>query len=101
MKHITILIVIFLVSAFHPLAAKSKKNRYIESASQFEDWCRSLSYRHFKRKKQQAYNWSASTIRQLNDYQTKGRWKVNNIEMKVFCQIRIGKKAKTTKIEIR
>ena len=81
--------------------AKSAKNTLIESSSQFQRWCKTLSYRHFKKKKQQAYNWSASTIRQLNDYQTRGSWKVNNVESKVFCQIRIGKKARYTKIEIR
>ena len=95
-----ILIFIFFILSTHILFAKSQKEIYIESASQFQRWCKSLSKSHFKQKKQQAYNWSASTIRQLNDYQTSGSWKVNNEEKKIFCQIRIGKKAKHTKMEI-
>ena len=101
MKYSPIFLFILFISPFHSLAAKSQKNVVIESASQFQDWCKNLSYRHFKRKKQQPYNWSSSTVRQLNDYQTKGSWKVNSVEMRVFCQIRIGKKAKHTKMEIR
>jgi len=81
--------------------AKSQKEVIIETASQFQNWCKHLSYRHFRQKKQIPYNWSSSTIRQLNDYETSGRWKVNNIERSVFCQIRKGRKAKYTKIEIR
>lgn len=94
--------VVFLVIFIPQLvAAKSQKEVVIESASQFQHWCKHLSYRHFRQKKQTPYNWSASTIRQLNDYQTSGSWKVNNIEQPVFCQIRKGKKAKITKMEIR
>lgn len=94
--------VVFLVIFIPQLvAAKSQKEAYIESASQFQRWCKDLSYRHFRQKKQTPYNWSSSTIRQLNDYQTSGSWKVDNTEKKVFCQIRKGKKAKYTKIEIR
>ena len=101
MKYPLTIVLIFFISSIHSVTAKSEKNAVIESASQFQRWCKSLSYRHFRRKKQQPYNWSASTIRQLNDYQTSGSWKVNNVEMKVSCRIRIGKKAKKTKIEIR
>lgn len=100
MKHPIIFIVFILVLPSQPLLAKSEKDIYIESASQFQRWCKKESFRHFKKKKQQPYNWSASTIRQLNDYQTTGSWKVNNLEINIFCQIRIGKKAKYTKIEI-
>lgn len=82
-------------------AAKSQKETAIETASQFQFWCKHLSYRHFRQKKQNPYNWSSSTIRQLNDYQTSGSWKVNNVEHAVFCQIRKGRKAKYTKIQIR
>lgn len=89
------------MSPSHLLNAKSEKEAVIESASQFQRWCKSQSYRHFKYKKQQAYNWSASTIRHLNDYQTTGSWKVNNDQVNIFCHIRIGKKAKYIKIEIR
>ena len=101
MKYPLTFVIILLISPFQPLSAKSEKNIVIESASQFQRWCKSLSYRHFRQKKQNPYNWSASTIRQLNDYQTSGSWKVNRVEKTVFCQIRIGKKAKQTKIEIR
>lgn len=100
MKYPLTVVLIFFLSPTHSVTAKNEKNAVIESASQFQRWCKSLSYLHFIRKKQQPYNWSASTIRQLNDYQTSGSWKVNNVEKKVYCQIRIGKKAKLTKIEI-
>ena len=100
MKYPLTAVLILFISSTHSVTAKSDKNAVIESASQFQRWCKSLSYRHFRREKQQPYNWSASTIRQLNDYQTSGSWKVNNVEMKVYCRIRIGKKAKLTKIEI-
>lgn len=93
-----IITLLFIISV--SVQAKSEKEVVIESASQFQHWCKSQSYRHFRQKKQQPYNWSASTIRQLNDYQTSGSWKVNNMQRGVFCQIRIGKKAKYTKIEI-
>ena len=101
MKYSLIYIFILLISPLHTLLAKPEKEVFIESASQFQRWCKDQSYRHFRKKHQQAYNWSASTIRQLNDYQTTGSWKVKNVETTVFCQIRIGKKAKYTKIEIR
>jgi len=100
MKHSIILALLLLMSPFHLLSAKSEKEAVIESASQFQRWCKSLSYRHFKQKESIPYNWSASTVRQLNDYQTSGSWKVDNVEKNVFCQIRIGKKAKQTKLEI-
>ncbi|GMR16523.1 MAG: hypothetical protein BMS9Abin31_0864 [Gammaproteobacteria bacterium] len=100
MKYLIIFVLFLLISPFHSLIAKSQKEVVIESASQFQRWCKHLSYRHFRRKKQTPYNWSASTIRQLNDYQTSGSWKVNNVEMRIFCQIRIGKKAKQTKMKI-
>lgn len=101
MNYTVILLFIILISPFDSLPAKSEKETYIKSASQFQRWCKTLSYRHFSRKHQQAYNWSSSTIRKLNDYQTTGSWKVNNVERDVFCRIRIGKKAKSTKLEIR
>ena len=82
-------------------AAKSQKEAYIETAAQFQEWCKHLSYRHFRQKKLKPYNWTSSTIRQLNDYQTSGSWKVDNVERSIYCQIRKGKKAKHTKIEIR
>ncbi len=100
MKYLIIFVLFLLISPFHSLTAKSQKEVVIEYASQFQQWCKSLSYRHFRRKKLTPYNWSASTIRQFNDYQTSGSWKVNNVEMRIFCQIRIGKKAKQTKMKI-
>jgi hypothetical protein len=99
MKYLLILLFILLISPLHSLTAKSQKNVTIESAAQFQRWCKHLSFRYLRRKKQQPYNWSASTIRQLNDYQTSGSWKVNNVEKYVFCQIRKGKKAKQTKMK--
>ena len=96
MKYPLIFVFIFFIYPFNLVLAKSQKNTAIESAVQFQRWCKNLSYRYFRQKQQQPYNWSASTIRQLNDYQTLGRWKIDNVEMKVFCQIRIGKKAKYT-----
>lgn len=101
MKYSLVLFLILIIPPLPSLAAKSQKNTIIDSSSQFQNWCKTLSYRHFKRKKQQAYNWSASTIRQLNDYQTSGSWKVDNVERDIYCQIRIGKKAKYTQFEIR
>ena len=101
MKKLFVIILTLVVLPLYSHTAKNQKNSIIESSSQFQRWCKDLSYRHFRRKQQQAYNWSASTIRQLNDYQTSGSWKVNNIERDVYCQIRIGKKAKHTQIEIR
>ena len=101
MNYTVILLFIILSFPFVSLPAKSEKESYIKSAFQFQRWCKILSYRHFRRKNQQAYNWSSSTIRKLNDYQTTGSWKVNNVERDVFCQIRIGKKAKNIKLEIR
>lgn len=100
MKYHVIFVLFLLVTPFHALTAKGQKEVVIESASQFQRWCKHLSYRHFRRKKQNPYNWSASTIRQLNDYQTSGSWKVNNVEKRIFCQIRIGKKAKQAKMKI-
>ena len=100
MKSSLIFVFVFFVYPFQLVLAKNQKNTAIESASQFQRWCKNLSYRHFRQKQQQPYNWSASTIRQLNDYQTSGSWKINNAEMKVLCQIRIGKKAKYIKMEI-
>jgi hypothetical protein len=99
MKYSFSIAILFVLSA-GVLSAKSQKEMYIETASQFQKWCKHLSYRHFRRKKLQAYNWSASTIRQLNDYQTTGSWKVNRKKRQVLCQIRIGKKAKYTLLEI-
>ena len=101
MKYSLVFVFTLLISPLHPLLAKSEKDTFIESAGQFQRWCKDQSYRHFRKKQQRAYNWSASTIRQLNDYQTTGSWKVDNIETTVFCQIRIGRKAKYTKIEVR
>ena len=100
MKYSVIYISIVLVSAIQPVAAKGKNDAYIETASQFQKWCKHLSYRHFRLKKQKPYNWSASTFREFNDYQTMGSWKVNNDERQVFCHIRVGKKAKYTILEI-
>jgi len=101
MKHTTALVAILLITSLQPLSATPEKDVYIESASQFQNWCKKESYRHFRRKKQHPYNWSASTIRQLNDYQTTGSWKVNNVEKHIYCEIRIGKKARKRKIKIR
>lgn len=101
MKYTPILMM-FIIFAYPTqwLHAKSEKEVVIESASQFQRWCKRLSYQHFRQKKLTPYNWSASTIRQLNDYQTSGSWKVDNVERDVFCHIRIGRKAKYAKLEI-
>ena len=100
MKYSFLIITILFVSLDDAVFAKSQEDVYIETASQFQKWCKHLSYRHFRQKKRQPYNWSASTIRQLNDYQTTGSWKVNNQEMRISCQIRVGEKAKHTLLEI-
>jgi outer membrane biogenesis lipoprotein LolB len=100
MKYRLTFFLIFFIPSLLLASQKSSKEVVIESASQFQRWCKSLSYRHLSNKHQQPFNWSATTIRQLNDYQTSGSWAVNNDEKKVFCQIRIGKKAKKTKITI-
>ncbi len=101
MKCTTLLIAILLAISFSSFAAKSEKNARIVSAAQLQNWCKKLSYRYFRHKKQQPYNWSASTIRNFNTYQTTGSWRVNNVEKHIYCEIQVGKKAKKTKIEIR
>ena len=100
MKYTGLFLFILLASPLYSQAAKSAKEQRIESASQFQRWCKQSSYRHFRRKKLQPNNWSASTIRQLNDYQTRGSWRVKRDEKRVFCQIRIGRKAKSVKMKI-
>lgn len=100
MKYSHLVIVILMISLLDAVFAKNLEEVYIESASQFQKWCKHLSYRHFRRKKFQPYNWSASTVRQFNDYQTTGSWKVNRKERRVMCHIRVGQKAKYTLLEI-
>lgn len=100
MKYSVILVSVLTLFPIVTLSAKSEKEVYIESASQFQRWCKKSSYHHLKTKQQQPFNWSASTIRQLNDYQTTGSWRVNRTQKKVFCHIRVGKKAKNIKIKI-
>jgi len=100
MKKPLLLIPVIFAATINSVNAKSQKELSIESAPQFQRWCKALSYRHFRQKKITPYNWSASTIRQLNDYKTRGSWKVGKQEMRVFCQIRKGKKAKFTQIDI-
>ena len=100
MKYSLLIITILMVSLLDAVFAKNQKDVYIESASQFQKWCKHLSSRHFRRKKLQPYNWSASTYRELNDYQTTGSWKVNRQERRVYCSIRAGEKAKYTIMEI-
>ena len=100
MNYQTAFLLILFISPIQLVSAKSEKEMYIESASQFQQWCKKQSYRHFRQKRQQPYNWVASTIRRLNDYETSGSWKVNKVEVGVFCLIRIGNKAKYSKIEI-
>lgn len=100
MKFQTLFALTIFVATNYSVNAKSQKEEFIETAFQFQRWCKTLSYRLFRQKKLNPYNWSASTIRQLNDYQTKGSWKVNKQEIHVYCQIRKGKKAKYTKIDI-
>ena len=100
MKYTIALALVLFSSPFLVFSATSEKELFIESAWQFQGWCKKISYRYFRQKKQMPYNWSATTIRQLNDYQTSGSWKVNNEERTLSCQIRIGKKAKHTKMEI-
>lgn len=94
------IIVIFSTLPLSIITAKSKKDDYIESAQQFQRWCKLETQRYFKRRKITPYNWSASTYRQLNDYKTHGRWKIGRNEIEVLCQIRIGDKAKYTQIKI-
>jgi len=100
MKYSILVIAILMVSLLDAVFAKSKEDVYIESASQFQKWCKHLSYRHFRRKKLQPYNWSASTIRQFNDYHSEGSWKVKRKERRVICHIGVGQKAKYTQFEI-
>jgi len=100
MKYVWILLVISSTLSSHIVIAASEQNATIDTAFQFQNWCKKLSYRYFLRKKQKAYNWSASTIRQLNEYQTHGYWYVDGIEKEIFCRIRKGKKAKWAKYNI-
>jgi len=101
MKYVWMLLFSFSLLAPHIVIAASEQNTAIDSAFQFQNWCKKISYRHFSRKKQKAYNWSASTIRQLNEYQTHGYWYVDGIEKEIFCRIRKGKKAKWAKYNIK
>ena len=100
MKYSLIAVAVLFVILFDVVMAKSQQDIYIDSASQFQKWCQQLSYRHFRQKKLQPYNWSASTYRNFNDYQTEGSWKVEGKEREVFCSIRVGAKAKYTNLEI-
>jgi len=99
MKYVWMLL--FTFSPPYIAVTASEKNTIIDSASQFQNWCKKRAYRYFLRKKQKAYNWSASTIRKLNDYQTHGYWHVGGIEKEIFCQIRKGKRVKWAKFKIR
>ena len=101
MKYSLIAVAVLFVILLDIAMAKSQEDVYIESASQFQKWCQHLSYRHFRQKRLQPYNWSASTLRKLNDYQTEGQWKVKSKKREVFCSIRVGAKAKYTTLEIR
>lgn len=100
MKNRMLLGLVIFVPAVCFASAKSQNEVVIESASQFQLWCKTSSLRHFRQKKLTPYNWSASTIRKLNDYLTTGSWKINNTDLTIFCQIRKGKKAKYTKMQI-
>ena len=100
MNYQTAFLFILFISPIELISAKSQKEIHIESASQFQQWCKKQSYRHFRQKKRMPYNWSASTFRNLNDYQTKGSWKVEGKEREIFCSIRVGEKAKYTNLEI-
>ncbi|MFK5915290.1 MAG: hypothetical protein QM484_13045 [Woeseiaceae bacterium] len=94
------LVLILCLMPVFSLAEKSENKTYVESASQFQRLCKKKSYFLFRKQQQQPYSWTASTHRKLNDYQTRGQWIVANKNRDVFCQIRIGKKTKTIKIEI-
>lgn len=100
MKYSLIVIAVLFVILLDVTMAKSQKDEVIESAYQFQKWCKHLSYRYFRKKKQQPYNWGATTYRELNDYQTEGSWKVDNLKRYVTCTIHIGERAKYTIMEI-
>lgn len=96
-----LLCILYLVPASsHTYYRKYSKNQYIETAADLQHWCKYQSYRHFRRKKLMAYNWTVTTIRQMNDFHAEGSWTVQNQHFAVTCQIRKGRRAKYTKIEI-
>lgn len=90
-----------VVSVFaHSNYSHHSKESPIETAADLQEWCKLVSYRHFKRKKLVPYNWSVKTVRTVNDFESRGSWTVRNQHFAVICQVRKGKKAKHTKIEI-
>ena len=91
---------ILLVSTATALGHQNKKERVIETAAQLQHWCKSLSSRYFKRRQLIPYNWSARTVRQMNDFHTSGYWSVSNGTKAIDCYIRKGLKAKHTKLVI-
>ena len=84
----------------HTYYRQHSKERHIESAADLQQWCKHQSYHHFRRKKLMPYNWTVRTIRQLNDFHALGSWTVENQHFAVSCEIRKGRRAKYTKIEI-
>lgn len=105
MKKVRILVfsicVLMTTSALaHSNSSQPTKNSRIETAADIQRWCKAESYRYFKRKKLTPYNWSVTTVRTMNDYISTGSWRVKNERIEVSCSIRIGRKAKSTKIEI-
>ena len=99
-KQLTSAICILLMSSATALSHQNKKERVIETAAQLQYWCKSLSYLYFKRRRLIPYNWSARTIRKLNDFHTSGYWNVSNKTKSIDCYISKGLKAKYTKLVI-
>ena len=99
-KQLTSALCILLMSTATALSHQNQKERVIETAGQLQHWCKSLSYRYFKRTQLIPYNWSARTVRQLNDLHTSGYWSVSNKTKRIDCYISKGRKAKYTKLVI-
>lgn len=100
MKFLVMIIAVFTLLPHHQVMAKNQNEVVIESASQFQAWCKKISLHYFRKQKRWPYNWTASTYRDLNDYITTGVWKIERQKAEVSCRIKKGRKAKYTKLKI-
>ena len=82
------------------LAEKRPKNHIIDTPYALETWCEDQVIAHFRRKKRTVYNWSARTVRELNDLHTSAAFLAVRVHMQASCRIKIGRKAESTQISI-
>lgn len=84
----------------HTNSSRFTKNSRIETVADIQHWCKHQSFKQLKREKMTPHNWTVKTIRTLNDFYSSGSWRVKNKQIDVTCSNQIGRKAKSTKIEI-